>query len=95
MGPFCSREAPFSHPFTRERAHISRTLARSGKLLHIPLVNASSSRVQCAYKNFLVQYPIGISLKCVHQLQIFDYSVINHALDAWQIKSIRMREEDS
>ena len=52
MGPFCSREASFSHPFTHERAHISRTLARPCKLLHIPLMNASGLRVQCAYKNF-------------------------------------------
>ena len=46
-------------------------------------------------RTFLVQYPGGMSLKCVHQLHIFDYSVTNHALDVWQIKSSRMREEDS
>jgi hypothetical protein len=54
MGPFCSREALFSHPFTHERAHISRALVRSCKLLHVPLMNASGSRVQCAYKNLSV-----------------------------------------
>jgi len=74
MGPFCSREASYSHPLTHERAHTCSLMQIIARTAYECLRFASA----VCLRTFLVQYPGGMSLKCVHQLQIFDYSVINH-----------------